>query len=58
MSKDVDRAKWVADLAIAYAGRMTDGDRLRLLGEFYDTARAHGVIEGIDRLADRLKVAS
>lgn len=53
-----DRARWVADLAIAYGERMTDGERLRLLGLYYDQARNQGISEGIDRLAARLAVAS
>lgn len=49
-NKETARARWVADLAITYGARLTDGDRLKLLGQFYDVARSHGVEDGIDRM--------
>lgn len=54
-TKALERARWVADLAIAYSARMSDGDRLQLLGKYYDIARVTGVAEGVERLAAALE---
>ena len=51
MTKDQERAEWVASFAIAYTARLTDAQRLLLLGLYFDRAYASGVVEGIDRMA-------
>jgi hypothetical protein len=55
MNKDSLRACWIAELAIAYTGVMTDGKRLEMLGLYFDRAYGEGVVEGIERLSNAVQ---
>lgn len=52
---DMQRARWCAELAIAYAARMTDADRLKLLNSYYDIANLQGATAERKMVNDELR---
>ncbi len=55
-TKDQERARWTAELAIALHDKLTSADMLMLLNAAYDVARSHGVGDGIERALDGMKL--
>jgi hypothetical protein len=55
MTKEQQRTEWIVAFIDAYAERITDGERMRLLSVFYDLAFTNGQVSEIQSHNERLK---
>lgn len=54
-TKELQRAQWVARVAMAYTAEMSDGQRLHLLGQYFDQAYETGIIDEIKRGTEEIR---
>jgi hypothetical protein len=55
MTKEQQRTEWIVAFIDAYAERITDGERMRLLSVFYDLAFTQGQTSEIQSHAEFIK---